>query len=478
MSDFHFDAGTLTLENWPADAIRHFFPQIPWQWDPRIEKWRCDAVHYHRIDEIARVCQLDLGQLDLEEAISRNSSIHWPSITLPTPRPEQERAIAAWYHSRRGVVVMPTGTGKTEVALHVMANTRCSTLIVAPVRDLMYQWHRRILRGLGYDAGILGDSHANVRPVTVTTYASACIHMQTIGDRFDLLIFDECHHLSGPIRSDAARQSIAKQRLGLTATLESSDSAMRAVDDLIGPIVYRLPISEVRGNTLADYDVVRIPVALNAPERARYDQLAEQIASYVYERRQQHPEFEWRDLSAESLTDGAASHILRAFREKQSIEERATEKFRVLEDLFRLHLGSPMLIFTGSNIMAREISLRFLIPCLLSHCGKRERLDYLEGLRDRRYPALVANQVLDEGVDLPEVKVAVILGGKSSTRQAKQRLGRILRRQGDARATLYEVVTEDTNEVKRSRKRRRNDAYPRARQRGHSPRQSHVSKQQ
>jgi superfamily II DNA or RNA helicase len=153
------------------------------------------------------------------------------------------------------------------------------------------------------------------------------------------------------------------------------------------------------------------------------------------------------------------SKDFRAFREKQSIEERAEEKLRVLEDLFRLHPGERMIIFTGSNAMAREVSLRFLIPCLLSHCGKRERLDYLEGLRDGVYPAIVANQVLDEGVDLPELKIAVILGGKGSTRQAKQRLGRILRRRGEAKAILYEVVTSDTREVERSRKRRKNDAY-------------------
>ena len=82
-----------------------------------------------------------------------------------------------------------------------------------------------------------------------------------------------------------------------------------------------------------------------------------------------------------------------------------------------------------------------------------------EGLRDGVYPALVANQVLDEGVDLPEVKIAVVLGGKSSTRQSKQRLGRILRKRGNARAVLYEVVTAETKEVQKSRNRRRNDAY-------------------
>jgi superfamily II DNA or RNA helicase len=95
---------------------------------------------------------------------------------------------------------MPTGTGKTEVALSIIAKRCLPTLVVAPVRDLMYQWHRRILRGLGIDAGILGDQRHNLRPVTVTTYASACIHAAELGSRFGLLVFDECHHLTGPIR--------------------------------------------------------------------------------------------------------------------------------------------------------------------------------------------------------------------------------------------------------------------------------------
>jgi superfamily II DNA or RNA helicase len=109
--------------------------------------------------------------------------------------------------------------------------------------------------------------------------------------------------------------------------------------------------------------------------------------------------------------------------------------------------------------MAREISLRFLIPCLLNHCGKHERREVLEGLEDGSYPALVANQVLDEGVDLPLVNVAVVVGGSASSRQAKQRLGRILRKSGNRKAVLYEVVSSDTNENIRSRRRRSSDAY-------------------
>lgn len=115
--------------------------------------------------------------------------------------------------------------------------------------------------------------------------------------------------------------------------------------------------------------------------------------------------------------------------------------------------------------MAMEVSRRFLVPTILSHTPKRERLAVLDGFAEGRLPVLVANRVLDEGVDVPEAKVAVVIGGQASTRQAKQRLGRTLRRTGAARAVLYEVVCEDTKEVHRSWSRRRSDAYARTRHR-------------
>jgi superfamily II DNA or RNA helicase len=81
-------------------------------------------------------------------------------------------------------------------------------------------------------------------------------------------------------------------------------------------------------------------------------------------------------------------------------------------------------------------------------------MDILSGLEEGRYPALVANRVLDEGVDLPDVKVAIVIGGSASPRQAVQRLGRILRKSRYGRGVLYEVVTRHTGDVTRSRKRR------------------------
>ena len=449
-----FSDGTLVLDHWSLQAVTRVFGDRLWKWDERTNTWRTNAGHYLNIRRI-----LFANSYGTVDRAPQWQSVVWSKVNLPELRTEQVDAVKNWSESRRGVVVMPTGTGKTEVALRIMADQGCSTLIVAPIRDLMYQWHKRILKGLGYDAGIIGDNTYNVKPVSVTTYDSACIHMPKLGNRFQLIIFDECHHLPGPIRSDAAQMSMAPMRLGLTATLERSDGQHTKLDELIGPLVYRLEINQVRGSSLADFEVFRVPVYLNAKERVRYDQLSEVVSSYVYERRQDDANFTWKTLCAETNSSGQAGLIMRAYREKKSIEDRAEEKLRVLEDLFRLHHGTPMIIFAGSNAMARDVSRRFLVPCLLNHCGKAERIDYLDGLRDGVYPAIVANQVLDEGVDLPEVKIAVVIGGLASTRQAKQRLGRILRRRGNERAILYEVVAKDTNDTGRSRQRRKSDAY-------------------
>jgi superfamily II DNA or RNA helicase len=451
-----FDRGTLVLAGLRRSEPPAGFADGLWAWDGRLPAWRCEAIHYGRALPILK--RNLAGQfLDKVPAPSR---VAWPDVKLPPLRTEQIEALSAWRAAgRRAQVIMPTGTGKTEVALAAMAETAVAALVVAPVRDLMYQWHRRILRGLGYDAGIVGDNLHNIRTVTVTTYDSAYIHAAELGARFGLLVFDEEHHLPGPLRREAALFSTAAMRLGLTATPERSDGLERDLDWLVGPVAYRQEIRQAAGRTLADYHVVRVPVALTAGEQVKYDDASRLVRSFIAERREDYGDYTWKDLCAESGKDPAARKAQRAYYVKKSIEDRAEEKLRILEDIFRLHAGERTIVFAGSNAMALDVSRRFLLPTLLAHSRKRERQEVLEGFAAGRFPAVVANQVLDEGVDVPAAKVGVVIGGQASTRQAKQRLGRILRRTGDALATLYEVVCEDTRDVERSRQRRRSDAY-------------------
>jgi superfamily II DNA or RNA helicase len=305
-----FDRGTLVLtgsdEEPPSDSL----PEGLWLWDARLGAWRTEAFHYREVrEELVRAS----GER-LADEVRQPARAKWPSVDLPELRPEQESALESWRSSgRRGQVVMPTGTGKTEVALAAMAEAGIATLVVAPIRDLMYQWHRRILRGLGYDAGIVGDQLQNVKPVTVTTYDSAYIHMPELGDRFGLVVFDEVHHLPGKCRREAALFSTAPMRLGLTATPERADGLHADVDWLVGPVVYALPMARVRGRTLAEYDVVRVPVHLSKDEQARYDRASTTVRAYMARRRRERPGYSWKDLCAETGRDPAARRAQKAY---------------------------------------------------------------------------------------------------------------------------------------------------------------------
>jgi len=446
-----YDRGSLIVH-----ATREHCPSPHFIWDARTGNWRAPAWRY---PEVVRAMAETHGYR-FKDCVLMETHFQWPSTQLHVLREDQRQALERWRAGDcRGLVVMPTGTGKTEVALTAMAECQTTTLIVSPIRDLMYQWQRRIQKALALDPGILGDGQREIRPVTVTTYDSAFIYMDQIGNRFGLVVFDEAHHLAGQNLRQAAELCAAPRRLGLTATLERPDGRHTVLLELVGPVVYRQEVSEARGRTLADYEIIRIPVRLTSREQQHYDAAAAIVRHFIAERRKENPRYTWQDACSDTARDPWARRALRAFRFKTLIEDRAEEKLRVLEDLFRLHAHDLMLVFAGSNAMALDISRRFLLPVLLHASRKEERHQLLEGFAAGKFRVLVANQVLDEGIDIPEVKAAVVVGGLASTRQAKQRLGRILRKTGDARAVLYEIACEETREKERSKQRRQNDAY-------------------
>jgi superfamily II DNA or RNA helicase len=83
----------------------------------------------------------------------------------------------------------------------------------------------------------------------------------------------------------------------------------------------------------------------------------------------------------------------------------------------------------------------------------------LRGLSDGTFGAVVTSRVLNEGVDVPDANVAVVLSGSGSVREHVQRLGRVLRKREGKRAILYELVTKDTVETHTSNRRREHSAY-------------------
>jgi len=448
-----FDRGSLRLDAPDTAAVPPYF-----LWDPRVGAWRTAAVHHLRVREDAAAYRLELDD---------HAARFFPPPSfrpaLPPLRPDQQAAIAAWERAGgRGVIVKPTGTGKTEIALSIIARHAAPALVVAPLRDLMYQWQRRIRKALGVEAGVLGDGRREIWPITVTTYESAWIHMKEMGNRFQLIVYDEAHHLPGPSQHESALDCLAPLRLGLTATPGRADGRDHLLGELIGPVVWEEDLAGARGRTVADYTIVRVPIHLADDEQTEFDELSRAIRRYVAARRREEHAFDWTELARRSRTDPEARDVLQRWRRKQAILNRSAEKLRVLEDVFRLHPDEPVVVFTASNRMALDVSARFLIPALTSHSDKHERNRVLDAFDTGRIKALAACQVLNEGWDAPAVKVGVVLGGEQGVREAVQRLGRLLRKRGDRSARLYEVVVQESADVERARRRTRTDAYRRA----------------
>ncbi|MBI4280008.1 MAG: DEAD/DEAH box helicase family protein, partial [Armatimonadetes bacterium] len=190
-----FDRGSLRLDVPRTAKVPSYFV-----WDDRVGAWRTEAIHYPQVREDGPVYGLHLAN-------EAEGFFDCPPLSpaLPPLRPDQQAAVEAWERAGcRGVVVKPTGTGKTEIALSIIDRHRVSALVVVPLRDLMYQWQRRIRLGLGFDAGVLGDGRHEIAPITVTTYDSAYIYMKEIGNRYRLIVYDEAHHLPGPTLQESA----------------------------------------------------------------------------------------------------------------------------------------------------------------------------------------------------------------------------------------------------------------------------------
>lgn len=165
-----FDRGTLLLTGMDRNLLMRLFPNSIWAADDRVGCWRCAALHYASVRDTLRSCFGARWQDDIPVP----ETVVWPKLDLPPLRTDQQAAVDAWRTAGcRGQIIMPTGTGKSEIGLAAMVGAGTATLIVAPVRDLMYQWQHRILRRTGFDAGIVGDNLFNLREVTVTTYDSA-----------------------------------------------------------------------------------------------------------------------------------------------------------------------------------------------------------------------------------------------------------------------------------------------------------------
>jgi superfamily II DNA or RNA helicase len=282
--------------------------------------------------------------------------------------------------------------------------------------------------------------------------------MDRLGNKFGLVVFDECHHLPSPAYQLAARMSLAPFRLGLTATPERNDG--RGYDDVIGPLVYRKDITELSGEYLAAYETERIAVPLSPEEREAYDAARAEYIDFIRSQniRMSAPDGWSRFLYLSSRSDEGRSAFL-AYRRQRSLALAAPGKLDVLARLLHNHRHDRTIVFTEDNATVHAISRRFLLPAITHQTRVKERSAILASFNAGEFTAVVTSKVLNEGVNVPEANVAIVLSGNSSVKEHVQRLGRILRKTPEKHARLYELVAENTSEQRVSDRRREHSAY-------------------
>ncbi len=446
-----FDGGTIEARGLPIDARTPAFLA----WDARSNAHRAAAVAYAEV-----VRWLVREKIAYEDGARAYGDVAALRVHRE-PRPFQTEAVVAWSKARgRGVVVLPTGSGKTHVAVMAIDEKRRSTLVVAPTLDLVRQWYDLLVASFGEPVGVVGGGDYSVHPITVTTYDSAHIHMERFGAKFGFVVFDECHHLPSEAYALAARACLAPYRMGLTATPERTDGRDAMLDALVGPVVYRRDIVELAGTWLSDYETERVEVDLAENEREEYERERGVYLDFVRRHgiRMSDPRG-WGEFVMHASRSQDGRTAMAAYRRQRELAFTAPAKLAWLEHLLAVHARDRAIVFSQDNATAYAVSRRFLLPCITHQTKVKERSAILKGLQEGTYSAVVTSRVLNEGVDVPEANVAVVLSGSGSVREHVQRLGRVLRRREGKRAVLYELVTRNTVETRTSDRRREHSAY-------------------
>ena len=450
-----FDKGTLILQNVPK-VIQPNLPDI--LWDERTFTFRAPAYRYRHI-----VSQLRAHDIPYSDSARQFTIKDFTNQKTVTPYPYQTEAIDAWHaNNKRGVMSLPTGAGKTFIAILLIAETQRTTLVHVPTIDLMHQWYDVLKEHFGQEVGLCGGGEHEIRDITVTTYQSAVLHAPYYGNQFGFAIFDECHHLPGDQYQYAAISSIAPFRLGLSATPDRVDGKESRLYALVGGCCYEAQVQELSGKTLSEYRVVTIAVDMADIERIQYEEARRTYLSFLKQARINMGTLSgWQTFLRKSSQSETGRAAFNAYRTQKRLSFASTAKNKWVWKLIQRHQGERILIFTQDNDTAYQLGIRFFLPVLTHQTKRKERKTFLDGFRNGTYSILVTSKVLNEGVDVPEANVAIIVSGSGSVREHVQRLGRILRRREGKQAVLYELVSKRTSEQYVNKRRRQHHAYQR-----------------
>ncbi|MFL1598511.1 DEAD/DEAH box helicase [Gordonia amicalis] len=377
----------------------------------------------------------------------------------------QKEALDEWHRrGRRAVVEAVTGSGKTEVGiaatLEAVADGR-RVLVVVPSRDLLRQWHSRLIAASStLRVGRRGDGNQDSFrrfDVLVSTVQSAVMPAAERPPTGSLIVADEVHRYAADSFANVLSDSF-DDRLGLTATLERSDDGIERVllpflENVISGCTYQRGYDD---GILAPVNVALVPVPFSPQERARYENLdevarternnlifkygcrAEPFGSYL-----QDVQLLAKDEFGGDPSVRSARRYLKAFSDRRDLLASISGKDDALATVAPgLERSSRTLVFAETKSAAASAAETLLQEGVAaapytSDLSRNDRIALLQSFKDGKLTTLAAPRVLDEGIDVPEADVGIVLAASRTRRQMIQRMGRVIRPKADGRAAVF-----------------------------------------
>ncbi|NLX18155.1 MAG: DEAD/DEAH box helicase, partial [Desulfobulbus sp.] len=334
-------------------------------------------------------------------------------------RQYQQKAVAAVLKHSFGVVEAATGSGKTVMALAVIAHRHQPTLVVVHSKELMYQWCSRIEQFLGVEAGMAGDGVFELQPVTVAIVNTARKHLDLLPARFGQIIVDECHRVPASLFTNVVAAFDCKYMLGLSATaFRREDGMTRLINIYMGDRVHT-----VDGRQLAASGAVVLPV------------FEQRLTTFVYR------------------YQGEYARLIKALTDN---EQRNRQ---ICRDVVRLveqgHQGTVLLVsdrVAHCHVLADLLAEKHVsVRVLTGQTPPEERALIVEHVQSGQVVVLVATlQLIGEGFDCPGLSTLVLATPIKFEGRLLQVVGRIMRPAMGKEARVIDYVDEHIPVLRRS----------------------------
>ena len=378
------------------------------------------------------------------------------NIELPYElRSYQKQAVDFALQHRHVIIELPTGRGKTLTALGIvnalMHLTPRRTLVIVPTQILLQQWINDGFKAAGISATGVSSEGKQWGEHTVTTYQSAIRNLHMITS-YDLIIFDEVHHLFSPeYRKILFALENKPYLIGLTATIREYGEG-KQLQHAYFPNIYTRTIEEFQsGESKIPVMVDMIPIEFVDDEREQYDYDQRVITKA---NRTIGPVPEWPKYV--NSYDEALKRLSRAAISAYADQKRLlTETLDKLKEIVRIIQRTPgqFIVFTDTidSITAIESALRnagISEGSIYSGVKPSERARIINGLRDGTIRVLVGGSAITEGLDIPDISNAIMASMLvKSKRTPIQRVGRVLRPRLGKRVKLFLIYVKDTLEA-------------------------------